>query len=233
MHQSILDRWVLGLGFDKLWSVRVRVDEPATPTFFTMLQSIFDRWALLLLSRTLELPNPNPDRNPFLLKLTLTLIFLLARIIVRVYCRSISRSFKKIQSFSERWSIRFPNPNPKPNPNPNPYPNLIFSYESIIVGVCSSFISGSFEKIQPASKTLTLTLTLTLPLHFFIIITMTLTRTLTLTLTASITVGVYSRFISGSFKKIQPSSKNLVYQISVSYTFGFIFTNTAFSLGKK
>ena len=51
-------------------------------------------------------------------------------------------------------------------------------------------------------------------------------------LIASILVGFYSKYISGSYKKIQLSSKTIVYQISLSYTFGFIFTNTAFSLGK-
>ena len=52
-------------------------------------------------------------------------------------------------------------------------------------------------------------------------------------LIASIIVGFYSKYVSGSYKKIQPSAKALVYQISLSYTFGFIFTNTAFSLGEN
>ena len=50
---------------------------------------------------------------------------------------------------------------------------------------------------------------------------------------ASIIVGFYSKYVSGSYRKIQPSAKILVYQISLSYTFGFIFTNTAFSLGEN
>ena len=51
-------------------------------------------------------------------------------------------------------------------------------------------------------------------------------------LIATIIVGFYSKYITKSYKKIPPSARVLVYQISLSYTFGFIFTNTAFSLGK-
>ena len=51
-------------------------------------------------------------------------------------------------------------------------------------------------------------------------------------LVATIVLGFYSRVITRSYKKIQPSARILVYQIALSYTFGFIFTNTAFSLGK-
>ena len=50
---------------------------------------------------------------------------------------------------------------------------------------------------------------------------------------ATIIIGFYSKFITKSYKKIPPSSRILVYQISLSYTFGFVFTNIAFSLGEN
>ena len=51
-------------------------------------------------------------------------------------------------------------------------------------------------------------------------------------LIATLIVGFYSKYVSGSYKSIQPAARVLVYQIALSYTFGFIFTNTAFSLGE-
>ena len=46
---------------------------------------------------------------------------------------------------------------------------------------------------------------------------------------ASIVIGFYSRW-SKTYRSIPPTSMSLVYQIAGSYTFGFIFTNIAFSL---
>ena len=51
-------------------------------------------------------------------------------------------------------------------------------------------------------------------------------------LIATLIVGTYSR-TTKSYRPLNASSRVLVYQISLSYTFGFIFTNIAFSLGKS
>ena len=46
---------------------------------------------------------------------------------------------------------------------------------------------------------------------------------------ASAVVGLYVRQ-SKTYRSINPTTLSVVYQIAISYTFGFIFTNTAFSL---
>ena len=48
---------------------------------------------------------------------------------------------------------------------------------------------------------------------------------------AAIITRSYLSFHS-KFKSIQESFSTLIYEISLSYTFGFIFTNISFSLGK-
>lgn len=39
-------------------------------------------------------------------------------------------------------------------------------------------------------------------------------------------------YLTKSIKTISPAINNILYQISFSYTLGFVFTNTAFSMGK-
>ena len=48
---------------------------------------------------------------------------------------------------------------------------------------------------------------------------------------ASIVVGVYTR-LSKKHIPMQSASRSMIFKISYSYTFGFVFTNIAFSLGK-
>jgi hypothetical protein len=48
---------------------------------------------------------------------------------------------------------------------------------------------------------------------------------------ASVMVGLYARY-TRSLKPLHSSTRVTVFQISVSYTLGFIFTNVAFSLGQ-
>lgn len=87
--------------------------------------------------------------------------------------------------------------------------NLIFSfhhrYTSAIVAITSS------KKIMIA-----------FPLPFFLCSTQFLAATV-----------ITSSFLwfSKSLKPIQLSSRHLIYQIGVSYTLGFVFTNIAFSIG--
>jgi hypothetical protein len=48
---------------------------------------------------------------------------------------------------------------------------------------------------------------------------------------ASIVVGLYARLFR-KYVPMQANSRAILFKISYSYTFGFVFTNTAFSLGK-